>query len=178
MQRSFFPTGLGMTVMARTLWDASLSFDTIASDYYAGAFGEDGDACHPYLARLSELFHPPYLRQEEPQVDPAAAARFESITGVVEAFRPVIARNLANPDPARQASWQYLQAHADFVVLFASALAARAHGDNDAAGKAWDEVAGFVQQHEMALQPVLDVYEFIATLKGRVFSRPAVAQEA
>ena len=46
------------------------------------------------------------------------------------------------------------------------------------AGRAWDEVAGFVQQQEMALQPVLDVYEFITTLKNRVFSKPAVAQEA
>ena len=40
-QRCFFPTGLALYVYARTLYDASLSFEEIAEDYFSYAFGED-----------------------------------------------------------------------------------------------------------------------------------------
>ncbi len=51
-----------MVVMGRTLWNDTLSFDEIARDYFAAAFGAEGRRAQEYLAQLSELFDPPYLR--------------------------------------------------------------------------------------------------------------------
>ena len=61
-QRSFFPTGFGMYVMARTLWDESVDVDGLAAEYFPAAFGADGEAARAYLAEMSRLFDPPYLR--------------------------------------------------------------------------------------------------------------------
>ena len=53
--------------------------------------------------------------------------------------------------------------------MLALALKARAEGNQDAARAGWEELADFVQRHEDAVQPVLDVYEFLHTL-GRQFA--------
>jgi hypothetical protein len=42
-QRSFFPTGFGMYVMAKTLWDETAEFETLATDYFRDDYGQDGD---------------------------------------------------------------------------------------------------------------------------------------
>ncbi len=61
-QRSFFPTGFGMHVMAQTLWDDTADVAGLAAAYFAAAFGPDGDTACAYLAEMSRLFDPPYLR--------------------------------------------------------------------------------------------------------------------
>jgi hypothetical protein len=170
VQRAFFPTGLPMVVMGRTLWDDTLSFDAIARDYFAGAFGPEGERAQEYLAQLSELFDPPYLRRERPQQDPEAAARFARIPDVVRAFQPVIARNLAQTTGCQAQSWRYLQIHGQMCTLLAQALAARARGEAEVSWAAWEQLKAYVQAQEDAIQPVFDVFEFIHTMERRLKS--------
>lgn len=168
IQRAFLPTGLGEFVMARTLWDASSDFAALAEDYFRSAFGPEGGLVRLYLARLSELFDPPYLRGERPVQSEEQAARFASIPAVVEAFRPIIMRHLDLADPCWATSWRYLTLHAEICVLLARTLAARARGDKDGVAVRWEELQTYVRQHEMEMQPVFDVFEFIRTLKRRL----------
>jgi hypothetical protein len=175
-QRAFFPTGLGMTVMARTLWDATTGFDDIARDYFASAFGPDGEVCLAYLARLSDLFCPPYLRGEQPQVDPSAAQRLGQIPSVIDAFEPMIEANVDRPGTVGQ-SWRYLRQHAQLCRRLAAALAARAAGDADAGRRAWASTVQYVQSIEESVQPALDVFLFIQTLQGKLFREPAAAAD-
>lgn len=168
VQRAFFPSGLSMAVMARTLWDRSLDFATLADDYFRAAFGAEGPACLAYLETISQLFDPPYLRDEKPRHDPAVAATFARLPGVVAEFRPTIARNLAAPDPCHARSWHYLAQHADLCALLAEALRLRATGDDEAALVAWAATQRFVRESEVDLHPVLDAYEFQSVL-GRLF---------
>ena len=169
VQRAFFPTGLPMVVLGRTLWDDQLPFEEIAADYFRSAYGVDGARCQGYLAQLSELFDPPYLRGEEPQVSEQAAERFARIPEVVRAFQPLIERNLAAAsDACRAASWRYLQLHADLCIRFAGVLEARARGEKERSLARWQELVGKVQRQEMALQPVFDVFEFIETIGRKI----------
>ena len=176
-QRSFFPTGFGMYVMARTLWDDSVEVDGLATEYFSAAFGEEGELCREYMATLSRLFDPPSLRRgvqtwgrgrEVAGADPDAVARLGNIPGVIDAFGPCIERNMQLENACRAKSWEYLAYHADISKALARALQARARGDDDEAHRLWHEVVDLVQRNEMALQPVLDVFEFNRTL-GRVF---------
>ena len=169
VQRAFFPSGLGMTVMARTLWDDSLALEEITRDYYASAFGEDADQAGSYLASLSRLFDPPYLRGERIDGDEEAAQRLDQVPALVDAFQPTIDRNQQHPNPAVRASWRYLAYHADYCRLLARCLANRARGNREAAEAQWHEFAAYVQQIEPAVQPVLDVFECLQTLGGRLF---------
>lgn len=171
VQRVFFPAGLAMTTMGRALWDPALDFRAIAEDHYRAAFGADGPACLAYCEELSRLFDPPYLRDEKPRRDPAAAAAYARLPEVIAAFRPVIRRNLAAADPCHARSWHYLDAHAEVCLHLAEALRRRAAGDDAAARRAWLETEQFVREREPDLHPVLDVYEFVHVL-DRLFPAP------
>jgi len=171
-QRAFFPTGFGMYVLAKSLWDDRVSFTALAKAYFAAAFGPDGEACRKYMARLSKLFDPPYLRgdsvsglQGEKKMRSISAARkLGTIPEQISAFEPVIERNLESDQACWNKSWGYLSYHATIATMLALAFKARAEGKPRQARDRWGEVADFVQRHEDAVQPALDVFEFVRTL--------------
>ncbi|MGN6359304.1 MAG: DUF4838 domain-containing protein [Thermomicrobiales bacterium] len=168
-QRVFFPSGLAMTVMGRTLWNRDLAFRAIADDHFTAVFGADGAACLAYCEELSRLFDPPYLRGEKPRHDLDVAAAYARVPEVIAAFRPTIARNLNAADPCHARSWRYLARHADLCVLLAGALQHRATGDDDAARRGWEAARDFVREIELDVHPVLDSYECQRVL-GRLFA--------
>ena len=99
-QRSFFPTGFGMYVMGRTMWDSTLDFNQLAEEYFNSAFGECGSLCKNYMEEISGLFDPPYLREEKPAVNKEAAEKLGQIPDLIEAFKAVIEKNLGFPTNA------------------------------------------------------------------------------
>jgi hypothetical protein len=182
-QRAYFPTGFGMHVLARTLWDSSADFASIADDYFRTDFGPDGPLVQSYLSQLSDLFDPPYLRGENDQRDecahvwilenagpgtnPQAASKLSQIPALVQEFRPIIERNLVDPDPCRAMSWMILMHHTEIVPNLARAFEACAMGEKGIARKYWQKVQSYVQQYEIDLHKVLDVFEFITVLGAR-----------
>lgn len=188
-QRAYFPTGFGMYVMAKTLWDDDAEFEALAGDYFPSAFGPDGDACREYMAHLSSLFDPSYLRGDVIDGDEVsdqddshtrfldggrsarsrqASHKLDQIPAVVDGFRPIIERNLQAPDTCWLQSWTYLSHHSEIATMLALAFKARAEGDREQARAHWEAVSDYVQRNEDALQPALDVFEFVRTL-GRQF---------
>jgi hypothetical protein len=161
VQRAWFPTGLPMTVMARTLWNRDAGFDEIATDYFESAFGPDGAACREYLTEITELFDPVYMRGEKAAVDPEAADRLGRIPGVLTGFLPVIERNASSENPCWAKSWEYLRDHADICTMLSRALEARARDDKEAAAQEWQRVKQYVRENEPILNPVLDVWIFL-----------------
>jgi hypothetical protein len=186
-QRSFFPTGFGMYILGKTLWNEALDFDRAAREYFQSAFGEDGQLCREYMATLSELFDPAFIRGEKlstgnsaqevfglwslkhdrQEVDSTILEKLGKIPGVVNMFRPVIERNLVGGDPCKVKSWEYLQYHADIVTMLSQAFKVREEGAREKALELWGQVADIVQFNEDILQSVLDVYEFIWVLEKK-----------
>ena len=166
-QRVFFPAGLGMTVLGRTLWDRDARFEDIAEQYFASAFGEEAPAAREYLASVSELINPKLLRGEASDAErQAAGAELAKVADLVAELAPALERGLADADPARAASWHYLELHGEFVRLYADAVAAlSAAADGEEKARALFQWA---REHELELQPLFDVFEFQRTL-GPVF---------
>lgn len=167
-QRAFFPTGLSMYVMGRTLWDANLEFDDLVDEYFETTFGQDWQDCRDYLSRMSELFDPPYLRGEKERVSEEAAKRFSDICVLIEDFREIIDRNLDSSNPCHAASWRYLNYHSDIACLLALALEARAQDKLKKANSIWKLTKKYVQEKEDELQSVFDVFLFITTVESRL----------
>lgn len=164
-QRVFFPTGLGMTVMGRTLWDRSLSFEGIAHEYFHAAFGPEGATVRDYLRAVSACFHPPLLRGECDEAGRAAApARLRALPSLVERMQPLIAAGVGSAVPCHAASWRYLEAHAQFIRLFAAALARLYEGHAEDARQQACELFSWCRAHELQLQVGFDVYEFLCTV--------------
>ncbi len=160
LQRAAFPTGLPMYAMAAGLWDKTSSFEDVAVDYFASAFGEDGKAVEEYLKTLSSLFLPPYLRRELPAISEEAAASFAKIRPVVEDFRDRFLVTNEN----KNFSWKALAYHADYCLILADLLLCRARGEKENAEIKAEEFCSFLKRTEPILHPLLDVWNATHTL--------------
>jgi len=165
--RIFFPTGMGMYVMGRTLWDEALSFDALMDEYFPAAFGTDWALCKEYLLALSELQDVVPVHEVELDIHPQAEERLAQGLERIRQFTPVIERNLALPDLCQARSWHYLQVHAGILERWLNILAARARGDQEEARRRWKSLREMVQRAEDDLQPVLDVYAFVSEYEKR-----------
>jgi len=73
-----------------------------------------------------------------------------------------VAQGLADPDPARATSWRILHLHGEFAQLMADAMAAKLAGSEDKAEAC--ALFTWCREHEMALQPWFDLFEFQQTI--------------
>ena len=166
LQRVGLPDALPIYGMAAALWDKTADFDKTADTYFAAAFGRDGDKARAYLEKLSDLFTPPYLRLEMPAESPGLKAKYDAVIPHVDAFRNVIAENIAATEGNVRASWEYLDIHAEMAKLLAPALSARCVGDKEGALRLYGDYEQFVRANEDRLYSVLDVYQKVGRLRG------------
>jgi hypothetical protein len=171
VQRTFFPTGLPMYVLGKTLWNDRLEFDTLVKDYFEHAFGRDGKQAGKYLAALSDLFDPPYIRGEKPRINSRAAIEFAHIQGVIDDFCPIIQKNILKLKlPCQAKSWEFLREHARFASCLGQILERLAADDQDSAFAIWSELKEQLEISEDRIQEVFDLYEFVVAMQAFLFS--------
>ena len=163
-QRVFLPTGLPMYAMARGLWDKNSDFRDISSEYFEAAFDEYAEEVERYMSTLSRLFHPPYFRQELPQIDEKLAGDFSKVIDVVKEFRSTYIEQNKN----KNASWMYLSYHAEYCLLLADVLRLRALGKMEDSKHRAEDLKQYLHQTEMATHRVFDMRN--ALLK-KIFGR-------
>ncbi len=64
IQRCFFPTGFAMYVMANSLYDGSLSYETLKNRYFSVAFGKYGEELYQMLEEVSSYRTYTYMKNE------------------------------------------------------------------------------------------------------------------
>jgi len=168
LQRVFFPTGLGMTVLGRKLWNDRFDFNALSIDYFTAAFGEDGIRARMYLESLSELQDLVHLRGRELTITPLIC---KDALATIEAFVPIIDKNLSLAERCHAQSWFYLKVQSRIMHLFLNMLSARYEGQIGEANEKWAELMCFVQENEDAIQSVFDVYAFIDRYDKRLDSQ-------
>jgi len=181
------PTSLPMITMGETLFDKSTDFEQLADTYFTGAFGSDGQKCRDYLEALSRLLCPSNYRiggrngveeatfgdmeiQKKGWIgNPEVAAKAAKIPGVIEAFLPVIRKNISDAtDPARLLSWQYLQYHAEICTRFSRILRAGAEGRLEDARSHYSDLAQWLSLHEMEFHRGFDVFLFLRSIRFKL----------
>ena len=165
-QRVSFPHGLGTTVMGRTLWDSESSFDEIANDYFAAAYGQNYVEAQEYFKECSKLFHPPLIRSEGTDEDKLAAVEdLKKYPLLAEKIIPFAEKGAISADPCQRESWQQLQIHIEISTLLAKFLIASWSRNKDNTSEA-KELFELVRKYEMRLQSFFDVYEYIYIYKN------------
>lgn len=178
-QRASFPTAFPLALLGEALFDKTLEFDAYADVFFPAAYGTDGARAREYLAGLSRLFDPTSLRDSAQSVteidtgtggdgsvhtfwrdNPAAAARFERIPAYIDAFRPVIERNLGLADPCHAASWKLTAYHADYCTRLAKMLEQGARGRIGEARREFDSLIDWLSRIEDEIQPHFDLVLF------------------
>lgn len=174
-QKAFFPHGFPTDAHARLLWNPQSKVDDLARDYFEGAFGKEGELALQQMKTFSDLFSPQFFyrkaRGKEPLRPEDAEAREASeklgrVEAAVQSFRPVIERNLASGDPARQLSWKYLSIHAGMATRMADALRARAEGNKKEEGEKWQHLRDYLVESEDEIENVFDLFWFARTFTG------------
>jgi len=166
VQRVFFPTGLGMTVLGRTLWDGKLKLDTIAADHLAACYGEGSEEVGAYLKSISKLFSPHVIRGEgSPQQIAAAIRGWKKVPAAVDKMQTLIAQGIKASDANQARSWEILGHFGDMAKLMSVALVKKHEGADDAKDAAGDLVE-WARRTERKLHPVLDLFEFLLTIGG------------
>ena len=125
--RCAFPTGLPMYAMARGLWDKNSTFDAVTDEYFTSAFGEDGETVKNYLAKISELFCPTYMRREKPFAKEKMIENVIEAKKVVNSFDAEYIKARANLSE----DWKHLEYHADIVRIYADVVLAGLRCDEE-----------------------------------------------
>lgn len=161
-QRSFFPTGLAFYTYARTLFDASLSFDKICEDYMSVAFGESWREFYDYLESLGEAFGFEYLegRSEDSERSPYfSSRRAESlmrVSGILERGKKLVRENYNFDFRVGTVAVRILEKHASYAELFADALVEKARGNDDEADRLFVKMKEEFGKEELAIEPYYD----------------------
>lgn len=120
VQRAAFPTGLPMYAMAKALWNKSSVFEDVTAEYFSAAFGIDAPAVEQYLATLSSLFDPMYLRHEKPINPEYIDKNCAEIRQVIADFNNNYIKNKDNQNRA----WHNLKFHAQLCMKFTDVMEA------------------------------------------------------
>ncbi len=165
LQRVAFPTGVGLCVMAATLWDRDAEFDALTADYFSAAFGPYGALVGAFLGQVSKVLDPTYLRGEKTD-HRSEALKLDDMRHLLKVL-PLVTKNADTSTPCRAASWRYLDVHAMVLDRLALAYLARAQGDMPKANEHWAALLADLSARLPGLQHVLDTYQMRTTLEGR-----------
>jgi hypothetical protein len=162
-QRVFFPTGIPMYVMGRSLWDASLSYEHLQSEYLEAAFGPDRRLALEYLSGfpLGGFLYPDRVRDNAEHFLPILIEqhRLATSSGDERSSARIQARSLL-----------LLVRHAAIQSDLGRLFARKASGETFAELRVeWETLVRRVWAQEEELQSDLDVFEFQQVL-GRLLS--------
>ncbi len=148
--RSFLPIGLGQWVMAKTLWDSSVTLQELSDDYFESAFGTYADKVKGFLTKVSEL------RKNRNVED------FREIVRLNEAFIPILENIKAdNLENCQVSSLEYLRIYCDFLSSLADTERSILERNEEETNKFWEKTKDYVTKNEMKMQSVFDVHNLI-----------------
>ena len=142
-QRSFFPNGFAYYVHARRLYDMSVSYDELLSDYFTHAYGEDAQEVLAYFQTIEDCIDVAFTEGEK-SIDKQKGAYYcpseaERILRAKDAAARAVelAQGAATATTRLQAvSKRLLWYHAEYVSGLVPFFAAKAVGDTEGARKA------------------------------------------
>ena len=162
-QRCFFPTGLAFYVYARTLFDSSVSFESIVEDYFKTAFGEDWRDFYNYLERLGKAFSLEYLTGDKNRgtgrsdwYAPERVSTLKSVRGIIKEGRELICAHYNSDYRIRTVSARLLEFHAKYAEMFADVLIEKAAGNDGAAYAKFEEMRDECGKYEIQFETYYD----------------------
>ena len=162
-QRCFFPTGLAFYVYARTLFDSSVSFESIVEDYFKTAFGEDWRDFYNYLERLGKAFSLDYLTGDKNRgtgrsdwYAPERVSTLKSVRGIIKEGRELICAHYNSDYRIRTVSARLLEFHAKYAEMFADVLIEKAAGNDGAAYAKFEEMRDECGKYEIQFENYYD----------------------
>lgn len=150
------PNTFPQYVMARTLWDPSLSFEELKEEYFPVVYGTGWKKVLTHLERLSAWTSCDYFNGIGPRENPEMTMRYAQALQYVETGSHLFPSH--SETPLQQTAYRLLEYHMDYCRLLLKALWALSSGRKEEMRHAWKAFLREVRQKEPLFQPWLDVY--------------------
>lgn len=157
VQRAFAPTSLGMNIMARTLWNRDIDYETEKNDIFKTEFGKDFMLVSNYLEELA-LYEPKegIWHFREPFQSEENAKNCELSMKHIKEFMPIIESHISSiTEPREKTSWTNLKFHAEYTYMALDAMLSLAKGVP--ATEKIEKFIDFVNKNEWEMRNYFDV---------------------
>jgi len=177
-QRTFFPTGLPLSLLGELLFDTSLDTENYINTYLSDSFGADFMLAKKYLESVSALFDSSAMAQKTSVTaqdtgtgeklvkkagifgNEAAGDLIATLPSIVDEFAPIIKKNLDSTDKCHKESWRILTYHGEYCKGLSKIYFALSRNDTDSASKAFDELMDYLSEVEPDIDLYFDLYLF------------------
>lgn len=163
-QRPFFPNGFSFYTFARTMFDASLSFEEIKEDYYLHAYGENWKQFNGYLEKVYDVLPYEYFSKDLAEArmggyfDLDRSEKLKTMREVTNEGRALIKANHKYDYRVRTVSLRLLEYHADFCDLIADWMTAKAEGEDEKANELLEKARRESGRREIEFEKYFDLY--------------------
>ena len=179
-QRMSFPHNLLLDTTAAMLWNRRRSFNSIAKESFAQAYGRDAVPAQEFFTKLSKLWSPFFDAVHAPSRDQkritAGRRNVPRMEKLCTEFRPIIDRNLKRTQGAVKWSWRYAKKFVDWMDLLVPAYEAYLNATPDV-DERFEAAFEFIRKRESTLHPALDVFAVIKAMKWRIHEALVDSQE-
>ena len=177
-QRTFFPTGLPISIIGEFLFDTAIDTENYIDSYLADSFGEDFRLAKEYLERISATFGLEALKQNTDITaqdtgstdktskkagifgNTEAGDLIATIPSIVDAFAPTVEKNLASSDKCHKESWRILTYHGNYCKGISKIYFALSRDDVDAANAAFAQLMDYLSEVEPEIELYFDLCLF------------------
>ena len=178
-QRSFFPNGFAFWVYGETLFDKSVTFESLVEDYFSHAYGESWRDVLSYLQELSNCFDILYMTgrhsvdaARDKFYNPEMSVLLSGVIPLTERFRAELDRQECQPHRAASVCWQLLRSHQTLVRGLAETASQIASGNRTDAIKLQRQLMDALSAQEVYLENYFDLYLFWQSFKHLGLFRP------
>lgn len=185
-QRSFFPTGLPMSIYGAASFDKSIDFDEFADDYFKASYGADYLVCKEYLEKISSLMSPDDLQLKMSIVDldgdleskksvpvkpwienKELQKNFADVQKITADFRKITKEHMSIENNTQRRSWELLYHHTDFCARYAEILLLQSEGNESDAKKKLDDMIAELSRLETRINAEFDLFLFAMSMNRR-----------
>ena len=163
-QRSFFPNGLSFYTFARSMFDASLTYEEIKNDYFGSLYGEDCGLIESYLKKVYDVLPYEYFARDNAQnrenvyFDLERAKKLEQMRSITKEGRELIKKCHKYDYRVRTVALNLLEYHAEFCDFIADWMLAKATCENEKAKELFEKFRVEIGKREAQFERYFDFH--------------------
>jgi len=161
VQRSFFPNGICMYIMGKTLFDTSLNYDEMVDEYFEASYGEFAKTVKNYLYEISILVPHKYMRHETEMVNTEISKSFKKSIETVKKYKSEFKESFEKLDNNQKAMMSIIIKSTEIFEVLFNLFYMKAKGiEKEKIIALWIKFSLELDKIELELSNVIDMYHF------------------
>ncbi|MBR2926003.1 MAG: DUF4838 domain-containing protein [Clostridia bacterium] len=173
-QRAFFPNGFAFYANSRAIFDADVTFEEVAEDYFSHCYGKDWKQFYEFFENVEKLLPQEYLclaGGKKHYVDPDMAKHIaENMDAVLAQGKALVESHYNSDVRVQTAAVRIMEYYLIYVEYYAKMMLQKALGNDDEAMKIFEAWRDEFSKYEIYMETCYDQHLLFSEL-GRMASR-------